>query len=58
MKTKKLDKKLDLNKKTIALLNNGEMNVIDGGYSVPGFTCLPCPTYETGDPCKVCDINW
>jgi hypothetical protein len=46
MKTKRFDKKLILNKKTIALLNNGEMNVVAGGYSVPGLTCRLCPTYQ------------
>ncbi len=31
MRTKKIDKKLSLNKKTIAVLNNGELSVAKGG---------------------------
>ena len=57
MKTKRFDKNLSLNRMTIALLNNDDMNVVDGGYTVPGLTCLPCPTYQTDYPCKYCDID-
>jgi len=56
MKTKKFSKKLTLNKKTIADLNNGEMKNVHGGgdeqqpasYLLSG--CMGCPTYPT-----VCD---
>ncbi|UCH98352.1 MAG: class I lanthipeptide [Candidatus Aminicenantes bacterium] len=35
MKMKRFDKKLLLNKKTIAHLDNGEMEVVYGGYIPP-----------------------
>lgn len=43
MKTKKFDKKLALNKKTIADLSNGEMGKIQGGNS--GNSCPECQAY-------------
>ena len=45
MKTKKFEKKLVLNKKTIAHLGNGELNVAKGGALVTkeGPSCAPCP---------------
>ncbi|MCX6579019.1 MAG: class I lanthipeptide [Candidatus Aminicenantes bacterium] len=43
MKTKKFDKKLALNKKTIADLSNGEMGKIQGGgYDTALSHCLAC----------------
>lgn len=55
MKTKKLVKKLRVNKRNIANLNNLEMNAIDGGWSgntCPGacYTVGTCPISECG-PC-------
>ena len=47
MKTKKFNKTLVLNKKTIANLKNGEMKKVQGGK-----TCPPC----TGSPfTEFCD---
>jgi len=55
MKTKKFDKKLTLNKKTISSLNNGQMKHVYGGEVsnvayrkryvaiTPPFTCYSCP---------------
>lgn len=67
MKTKRFDKKLVLNKKTIAHLHNGEMKAVAGGNppgpickSAPLLTCVSafgwsCPTCpQTGDPCLIC----
>ena len=54
MKPKNFNKKLNLNKKTIADLNNGEMNNAHGGIPCPvtqtcgGTGC--CPTLATCDP--------
>ena len=68
MKTKHFVKKLVLNKKTIAHLDNGEMKAIEGGEhdppckSVPLLTCVSafgwsCPTCpQTGDPCLICGV--
>jgi natural product precursor len=59
MKTKKFAKKLALNKRTIASLNNGEMNKVLGGTTDPHRTC-GCPldtancTPNTCDPGTVC----
>jgi hypothetical protein len=43
MKTKKFSKKLVLNKKTVANLENGEMKKVQGGKTV--VSC-PCPRTE------------
>lgn len=48
MKTKRFDKKLVLNKKTIVHLNIGEMNEVQG----QGDTEFPCPTV-IGPTCVV-----
>jgi hypothetical protein len=45
MKTKKVIKKLDLNKKTISDLNSNVMSFIAGGDGSD-----PCGTYRTCDP--------
>jgi len=54
MKTKKVNKKLSLNKKTIANLGNNEMNGVHGGGTLNSLCCIPsgfsickCPTGET-----------
>jgi len=57
MKTKKFEKKLVLNKKTIAHLANGELNAAKGGD--PGLETLQLITCRrtciiTGYPCIVC----
>lgn len=66
MKVQKFDKKLDLNKKTIVNLNNGEQRVVDGGkldcktgelptcISAFGYTC--CTTLPSlNPPCPSCE---
>jgi natural product precursor len=56
MKTKKMSKRLSLNKKTITDLNDSELNSvrggIDTGYSCPGH----CDTIESCGPtqCPAC----
>jgi len=45
MKTKKIGKKLALNKKTMANLNNNEMDVVHGGC-VDGTTSCPTSPYK------------
>jgi hypothetical protein len=45
MKTKKLSKKLALNKKTVANLENNEMGVVYGGC-VAGTTSCPTSPYK------------
>lgn len=57
MKTKRFEKKLVLNKKIIANLNNQEMNAVQGGIDTTptawtacnnGATCrFPCVTWQT-----------
>ena len=42
MKTKTFEKKLILNKKTVAHLDKDEMSVIYGGISTGIYTCYPC----------------
>lgn len=70
MKTKKINKKLSLNKKTVANLDSGAMNAIYAGYHPPTYlitcpqgcntevSCLftMCPTDVTGyqDTCIPC----
>jgi len=60
MKLNKFRKKLNLNKKTIADLNNNAMKEINGGNSITCLSCVMswcrCPTsgFCTGTPCKVC----
>jgi hypothetical protein len=44
MKTKRFDKKLAFNKKTIADLNNLEMNAVQGG------TIITCTIVTCGEP--------
>jgi natural product precursor len=40
MKTKKFEKKLSLNKKTIADLDSKEMGAVKGGYKLTIPTCI------------------
>ena len=54
MKTKKFNRKLDLNKRTIANLDNRQMNAIAGGtiptyWTICGQTCETpgCETLQT-----------
>jgi hypothetical protein len=58
MKTKKIYKKLLLNKKTIADLNMGEMKNLHGGGNGnnTGNTCFPCidPPFTEQLTCTVC----
>jgi len=56
MKTKNFDKKLTLNKKTIAHLGNGEMNSLLAGGSVKPDACLQqtdiiCAFTDDDDTC-------
>jgi hypothetical protein len=50
MKTKKFDKKLNLNKTTIVTLGKNQMKVINGGTLPTEMFCKPtnwgCPTVE------------
>ncbi len=49
MKTKKIEKKLFLNKKTIAHLNNGQLGQAKGGF--PTTSCGTCETCLTHCSC-------
>lgn len=60
MKSKQFNKKLRLNKKTIADLGSDGMNKIHGGYDYTALThcnpvtyCVGCPTLP---PKKSCDV--
>jgi hypothetical protein len=73
MKSKKFEKKLALNKKTIVNLNNGQLGHVKGGcvdtYPSCPFTisddcvtlrftgCAVCPT-NTCVTCVTCDTCW
>ena len=57
MKTKKFDKKLILNKKTVAHLGNSQLDAVKGGIignyvAGPLKTLFTCP--QTGIPCAGC----
>lgn len=57
MKTKKIGKKLTLNKNTVAHLDNGELNAIQGGVLLPtrkGLSCLYCLATVTNCPSYCC----
>lgn len=51
MKTKTLNKKLVLNKKTVANLENKKMSVIKGGVSTGVKTCWPCSYHLCSEIC-------
>ncbi len=54
MKTMKINKKLSLNKESIALLNDEEMNQTPGG--APPIISYNIPCHETLDiTCVICD---
>jgi hypothetical protein len=52
MKTKKISKKLILNKQTITHLRNGEMTKVAGGATIL------CPTYGGDTLCYICSTNY
>jgi len=56
MKTKKFDKKLALNKTTVANLNNAQMNDLKGGAPNTRITCPICDTLEScfATLCTIC----
>lgn len=54
MKTQKINKKLTLNKKTIALLNDDQLDAQRGGGKTKGNTCNTCLTWcgdSIAEPC-------
>lgn len=59
MKTKKIGKKLVLNKKTIAHLYNGELNAIQAGdgFTKVGLSCPECPITTDAYTCNSCYPN-
>jgi hypothetical protein len=63
MKAKKLNKRLSLNKKTIANLNNGEMrNAFGREIKIPVTTyalpdCESCETCQTCETCVTCAVH-
>lgn len=56
MKTKKFNKTLALNKKTVAHLNNDNMNALNGGTGnwTEYNTCQTCLTPPGGSFCIAC----
>jgi hypothetical protein len=56
MKIKKTGKKLTLNKNTVAHLDNGELNAIQGGdgFTKVGLSCLYCPITTDAYTCVTC----
>lgn len=54
MKTKNFDKKLNLNKKTIVHLNNGEMRNFYGRGVGPVILTYFCPTNDCTQTCCSC----
>jgi hypothetical protein len=50
MKTKKLRKKLTLNKNTIANLINTDMQKVRGGFGTDGCCTMPTGCQETCNP--------
>ena len=50
MKSKRFNKKMVLNKKTVANLNNGEMREVNGGNQI----CPDKITYQAGSCPTVC----
>ena len=60
MKTKKIRKNLTLNKKTIAHLENGKMDAVQGGDGCTrvGLSCAYCPDTNgytcEGETCVFC----
>ncbi len=57
MKAKKFNKKLSLNKKTVANLNNGQMNDVLGGVHKTTTTAPFCQ-FSCVDTCRItCDCT-
>ncbi|NIM13661.1 MAG: hypothetical protein GTO45_16205 [Candidatus Aminicenantes bacterium] len=55
MKTKKFEKKLELNKKTIANLSNGQLGLVKGGdKNVPVESESECCGTNTCGSCDTC----
>lgn len=62
MKAKKLTKKLNLNKKTVAHLNSGDMKDVQGGIgiTVRWTNCIDCSGtcgFSCVGTCVSCDTN-
>jgi hypothetical protein len=57
MKTKRLPKKLGLNKKTIVDLNKQAMNLVKGGTWGTGTSCEPCETMSCNTGCFMPDTR-
>ena len=65
MKSRKLSKKLTLNKKTIVNLSNKSLSNVRGGIEPPSQTCDygctetcgTCPNYHTCHTCDPCIIR-
>jgi hypothetical protein len=56
MKTKRFEKKLNINKKTISDLNNQSMNSVRGGLLYTHDECFSgTDCYQTQNPC---DTRW
>ena len=53
MKSKKFSKKLSLNKKTIARLNNNVMDKVYGGYWTKPFDTECVTNCRNSDPCCI-----
>ena len=59
MKAKKFNKKLLLNKKTVANLNNDKMSGVRGGMYTVQLTCGAfCDTDFTCEDLTVCGVCW
>lgn len=59
MKTKKFEKKLELNKTTIADLGMGDLEKIKGGATGTCISIVACPNTNPTKACPSCrvDIN-
>ena len=59
MKAKKLNKKLTLNKETVAALNSDAMSGVKGGIYTVAYTCgMDCDTDFTCGRATYCDDCW
>lgn len=60
MKTRKISRKLNLNKSTVSNLNKTAMNLVQGGVDLSKYSyCVGCPTVLTCDTCypDTCDCT-
>ncbi len=48
---KQISKKLILKKKTVAVLNDQELNQVVGGKGTYASVCTPCQQVSVGIPC-------